>query len=32
MQEVGTGGEGGHFPWKIYVNQRSGERTVPASS
>ncbi len=29
MQEIGTGGEGGHYPWKIYVNQRTGERIVP---
>lgn len=29
MQEVGAGGEGGHYPWKIYVNQRTGERIVP---
>jgi phytanoyl-CoA hydroxylase len=32
MQEVGAGGEGGHYPWKVYVNQRTGERTVPVSS
>ena len=29
MQEAGAGGEGGHYPWKIYVNQRTGERMVP---
>lgn len=29
LQEVGTGGEGGHYPWKVYVNQRTGERIVP---
>lgn len=29
MQEVGAGGEGGHYPWKIYVNQRTGKRIVP---
>lgn len=29
MQMVGAGGEGGHYPWKIYVNQRTGEVTVP---
>jgi phytanoyl-CoA hydroxylase len=29
MQEAGAGGEGGHYPWKIYVNQRTGERIVP---
>lgn len=32
MQETGAGGEGGHYPWKVYVNQRTGERTVPVSS
>jgi phytanoyl-CoA hydroxylase len=31
MQAVGAGGEGGHFPWKVYVNQRTGQRTVPES-
>jgi len=29
MQEIGAGGEGDHYPWKIYVNQRTGERIVP---
>jgi phytanoyl-CoA hydroxylase len=29
MQAVGAGGEGSHYPWKIYVNQRTGERRVP---
>jgi phytanoyl-CoA hydroxylase len=29
MQAVGSGGEGNHFPWKIRVNQRTGERFVP---
>ena len=24
-------GEGDHYPWKVYVNQRTGERIVPAS-
>jgi ectoine hydroxylase-related dioxygenase (phytanoyl-CoA dioxygenase family) len=32
MQAVGAGGEGGHYPWKIYVNQRTGERLVPVRS
>jgi len=32
MQAVGAGGEGGHYAWKVYVNQRTGERTVPAAS
>jgi ectoine hydroxylase-related dioxygenase (phytanoyl-CoA dioxygenase family) len=31
MQQVGAGGEGDHYPWKVSVNQRTGERTVPAS-
>ena len=29
MQAVGAGGEGGHYPWKVYVNQRTGEVLVP---
>jgi len=29
MQAVGAGGEGGHYPWKIYVNQRTGETIIP---
>ena len=32
LQEVGSGGEGGHYPWKVYVNQRTGERTIPERS
>lgn len=32
LKRVGVAGEGGHYPWKVYVNQRTGERTVPASS
>lgn len=32
MQAVGTGGEGGHYPWKIYVDQRTGETIVPERS
>ena len=31
MQRVGQGGEGDHYPWKIYVNQRTGERITPPS-
>ena len=31
MQKVGAGGEGDHYPWKVYVNQRTGERIVPDS-
>jgi hypothetical protein len=29
MQMQGAGGEGGHYPWKIYFNQRTGEPIVP---
>ena len=29
MQAIGSGGEGKHYPWKITVNQRTGERFVP---
>jgi hypothetical protein len=28
----GVAGEGGHYPWKVYVNQFTGERTVPERS
>jgi phytanoyl-CoA hydroxylase len=31
MQEIGAGGEGDHYPWKITVNQRTGERFAPKS-
>jgi phytanoyl-CoA hydroxylase len=31
MQETGAGGEGDHYPWKITVNQRTGERFAPKS-
>ena len=31
MQAVGAGGEGDHYPWKITVNQRTGERITPRS-
>ena len=31
MRVVGSLGEGDHYPWKVYVNQITGERTVPAS-
>jgi hypothetical protein len=24
-------GEGDHYPWKVYVNQITGERTKPPS-
>jgi phytanoyl-CoA hydroxylase len=29
LRTVGTAGEGDHYPWKVYVNQVSGERTKP---
>ena len=29
MQAQGAGGEGDHYPWKFYVNQRTGEKIVP---
>ena len=29
MQVPGSGGEGDHYPWKVYVNQITGERTTP---
>jgi len=31
MRKVGSLGEGDHYPWKVYVNQRTGERIVPPS-
>lgn len=31
MQAADASGEGDHYPWKVYVNQRTGERTVPDS-
>jgi phytanoyl-CoA hydroxylase len=31
MRLVGSKGEGDHYPWKVYVNQVTGERTVPPS-
>jgi ectoine hydroxylase-related dioxygenase (phytanoyl-CoA dioxygenase family) len=31
MQKIGAGGEGDHYPWKITVNQRTGERFAPPS-
>jgi len=31
MRVVGTLGEGDHYPWKVYVNQLTGERIVPPS-
>ena len=32
MQQVGAGGEGGHYAWKVYVNQRTGELIIPERS
>jgi phytanoyl-CoA hydroxylase len=29
LRVVGSAGEGDHYPWKIYVNQITGERTTP---
>ena len=29
LKLVGVEGEGDHYPWKVYVNQATGERTVP---
>ena len=31
MQEIGAGGEGDHYPWKFYVNQKTGKKIVPPS-
>jgi ectoine hydroxylase-related dioxygenase (phytanoyl-CoA dioxygenase family) len=31
LRAVGAEGEGDHYPWKVYVNQVTGERTVPES-
>jgi len=31
MRVEGTEGEGDHYPWKVYVNQVTGERIVPPS-
>ena len=31
LQAVGAGGEGDHYPWKVHVNQRTGERKTPTS-
>jgi hypothetical protein len=32
MQTPDAGGEGGHYPWKIYVDQRTGETIIPERS
>lgn len=29
LQAVGAGGEGDHYPWRVCVNQRTGERSTP---
>jgi ectoine hydroxylase-related dioxygenase (phytanoyl-CoA dioxygenase family) len=29
LKLVGVEGEGDHYPWKVFVNQITGERTVP---
>lgn len=31
MRIAGTLGEGDHYPWKVYVNQVTGERSIPPS-
>lgn len=31
MRVVGSDGEGDHYPWKVYVNQFTGVRTIPPS-
>jgi phytanoyl-CoA hydroxylase len=31
LRAVGAPGEGDHYPWKVYVNQFSGERIKPPS-
>ncbi len=31
LRVAGSQGEGDHYPWKIYVNQFTGERIVPPS-
>lgn len=31
LRVVGSKGEGDHYPWKIYVNQFTGQRIVPES-
>ena len=31
LRVAGSLGEGDHYPWKVYVNQFTGERTVPPS-
>jgi ectoine hydroxylase-related dioxygenase (phytanoyl-CoA dioxygenase family) len=32
LQAVGAGGEGGHYPWRVKVNQKTGARVIPESS
>ena len=29
LRVVGVEGEGNHYPWKVYVNQFTGQRTTP---
>jgi phytanoyl-CoA hydroxylase len=31
LREVGVTGEGDHYPWKVYVNQYTGDRIQPAT-
>jgi ectoine hydroxylase-related dioxygenase (phytanoyl-CoA dioxygenase family) len=32
LQVAGTGGSGDHYPWRVKVNQATGERTVPGGA
>jgi ectoine hydroxylase-related dioxygenase (phytanoyl-CoA dioxygenase family) len=32
FRQVGVQGEGGHYPWKVYVNQFTGETIIPPRS
>jgi len=32
FKATGVAGEGGHYPWKVYVNQFTGERIIPERS
>ena len=32
LKVVGVEGEGDHYPWKVYVNQVTGERIVPETT
>ena len=32
LQALGTGGEGHHYPWRVFVNQRTGEQRPSGKS